>query len=64
MRDSHRQKRLKKSFYEKKNILTDKKKFHEKNIFSQIKKFQKDFHKKNRFPEIITSKNKYVQINS
>ena len=47
-RDFHRQKRFKKSSYEKEEILTDK----------------KDFHKKNRFSQMIMNKNKRVQINS
>ena len=63
-RDSHRQERFKKSFYEKEEILTDQKNFHKKKRFSQIKKIQKDFHKKNRFSQMITSKNKCVEINS
>ena len=47
-RDSHRQKRFKKSSYEKGEILPDK----------------KDFHKKNRFSKMITNKNKCVELNS
>ena len=47
-RDSRGQKRFKKSSYEKEEILTDK----------------KDFHKKNRFSQMIMNKNKRVQINS
>ena len=47
-RGSYRQKRFKKSSYEKEEILTDK----------------KDFHKKNRFSQMIMNKNKCVQINS
>ena len=46
-RDSHRQKIFKKSFYEKEEILTDKRNFYKKKRFSQMKKTQKDFHKNN-----------------
>ena len=35
-----------------------------KKRFSQIKKIQKDSCKKKRFSQIITNKNKCVQINS
>ena len=35
-----------------------------KKNFSQIRKIQKDSHKKKRFSQMITSKNKCVQINS
>ena len=47
-RNSRGQKRFKKSSYEKEEILTDKKNFHDKNRFSQMN----------------TNKNKCVQINS
>ena len=43
--DSH----TKKSSQEKEEILTDKKDFHKKKKFSQIKRIPKDFHKKKRF---------------
>ena len=46
--DSH----TKKSSHEKEEILTDKKDFHKKKIFSQIKRIPKDFHKKKRFSRI------------
>ena len=46
--DSH----TKKSSHEKEEILTDKKDFHKKKIFSQIKRILKDFHKKKRFSRI------------
>ena len=48
IRDSHEQKRFKKSSYEKGEILT----------------IKKDFHKNNRFSQMITNKNKCVQKNS
>ena len=60
-RDSHKKKRFSRT---KKEILTDEKYFLKKKSFSQIKRIQKHFYKNNRFLQMITSKNKCVQINS
>ena len=57
----------KKGFHKKKRFSQIKKiqkDFYKKKRFSQIKKIQKDFHKKKRFSQMITSKNKCVQVNS
>ena len=66
-KDSYKNK-IKKSFHKRKKVLTDKKAsnriFMKKKRFSRIKRIQKDFHKKNRVSQMITSKNKCVQINS
>ena len=70
--DSYKKKRInkkrvpieKKEIHTKEEILTDKKDFHKKKRFSRIERIQKDSHKNEKFSQMITSKNKCLQINS